>query len=86
MRWLWTRIQVRIETVALLDVEIEEARGTLARLETGTWGVVLREIGGERFVVLSAGTLDRPRSACREAVERVRRLYDRVGTATGGGL
>ena len=30
--------------------------------------------------------LDRARSACREAIERVRDLYDRVGTAVDGGL
>ena len=60
MRWLWTRIQARIETAALLDVEIEEARETLAQLETDTWGIVLREVEGERFVVLPAGALDDP--------------------------
>ena len=58
--WLWVRIQVRIETAALLDVEIEEARQTLAQLETDTWGIVLREIEGDRFVVLPAATLDDP--------------------------
>ena len=26
MRWLWTRIQARIETAAVLDLDIEEAR------------------------------------------------------------
>ena len=51
MRWLWTRIQARIETAATLDLDIEEARQTLAQLETDTWGIVLREIEGERFVV-----------------------------------
>ena len=55
MRWLWTRIQARIETAAVLDLDIEEARQTLAQLETDTWGIVLREIEGERFVVLPAG-------------------------------
>ena len=55
MRWLWTRIQARIETAAVLDLDIEEARQTLAQLETDTWGIVLREIEGERFVVLLAG-------------------------------
>ena len=58
--WLWTRIQARIETAVALDVEIAEARETLAQMETGTWGIVLREIKGERFVVLPAGTLDDP--------------------------
>ena len=60
MHWLWTRIQVRIETVAELDRDIEEARQTLARLEVDTWGIALREIEGERFVVLPAGTLAYP--------------------------
>ena len=60
MHWLWTRIQARIETAALLDVDIEEAGRTLAQLETDTWGIALREIEGERFVVLPTGTLDDP--------------------------
>ena len=60
MRWLWTRIQVRIETAAALDLDIEEARQTLAQLETDTWGVGLREIEGERFVVLPTGSLAYP--------------------------
>ena len=33
---------------------------TLVHLETDTWGIVLREIEGERFVVLPAGTPDYP--------------------------
>ena len=60
MHWLSTRIQARIQTAAALDLGIEEARQTLARLETTTWGIALREIAGERFVVLPAGTLDYP--------------------------
>ena len=60
MRWLWTRIKVRIETAAVLDLDIEEARQTLAQLETDTWGIALREIEGERVVVLPAGTLADP--------------------------
>ena len=59
MHWLWTRIQVRIETVAELDRDIEEARQTLAQFEKDTWGIALREIEGERFV-LPAGTLAYP--------------------------
>ena len=58
--WLWTTIEQQIETLTVLRVDIEEARATLARIETATWGVTLREIDGERFVVLPAGTLDRP--------------------------
>ena len=44
----------------MLRVDIEEARATLARVEATTWGVRLREIDGDRFVVLPAGTLDSP--------------------------
>ena len=60
MHWLWTRIQIRIETAATLDLDIEEARRTLAQLEAATWGIALREIEGERFVVLPAGSLAYP--------------------------
>lgn len=59
-RWLSAGIQSRMETRAALDVQIEEARATLAGIEDTTWGVTLLEIGGERFVVLPYGTLDRP--------------------------
>ena len=65
-RWLWTRIQIRIETAAELDLDIEEARQTLAQLEVDTWGIVLREIEGERFVVVPTGTLDNPRWTWRD--------------------
>ena len=60
MHWLSTRIQARLQTAAALDLDIEEARQTLAQLETDTWGIALREIGGERFVVLPAGSLAYP--------------------------
>ena len=59
--WLSAGIQSRIETRATLDVRIDEARTTLAGIEETTWGVTLVEIGGDRFVVLPYGTLDRPR-------------------------
>ena len=39
---------------------IEEARWTLDEIEETTWGVTLREIEGDRFVVLPFGTLDNP--------------------------
>ena len=61
MHWRWTRIQVRIETAAELDFDSEEARRTLAQLEVETWGVTLREIEGERCVVLPAGSPAYPR-------------------------
>ena len=60
MHWLWRSIQVRIETATELDRDIEEARQTLAQLEVDTWGIALREIEGERFVVLPAGSLAYP--------------------------
>ena len=51
----------------------------------------MRDIDGERFVALPAGTPDRPfwtvgRTACLEAVERVKDLYDRVRTGVGESL
>ena len=60
MHWLSTRIEARIQTAAALDLDIEEARQTLAQLETDTWGIALREIAVERFVVLPAGALAYP--------------------------
>ena len=36
MHWLSRSIQARIETAAALDLDIEEARQTLAQLERGT--------------------------------------------------
>ena len=60
MHWLSTRIQARIQTAAALDLDIEEARQTLARLEETTWGIALREIEWERFVVLPTGALAYP--------------------------
>ena len=60
MHWLSTGIQSRIETRAVLDVQIEEARETLAGIEQTTWGVTLVETGRGRFVVLPEGTLEHP--------------------------
>ena len=59
-RWLWTTIEHQIETLAVLRVDIEEARRTLARIEDTTWGLELTEIDGERFVVLPASALSNP--------------------------
>ena len=61
MRWLWTRIPARTETA-----NIREARQTLARMELDTWRIALLKIEGEQAVVLSAGTLDKPRWNWRE--------------------
>ena len=52
MHWLSTRIQARIRPAAALDLDIEEARQTMAQLEATTWGIALQEIEGERFMVL----------------------------------
>ena len=60
VQWLSTRIQARIQTADDLDLEIEEARRTLAQLEATTWGITLQEIDGERFVVLPPGALPDP--------------------------
>ncbi len=59
-QWLWTTIEQQIEALTVLRVDIAEARQTLAQLEKKTWSVELREIDGERFVVLPAGSLERP--------------------------
>ena len=60
MHWLSASIESRIRTVAVLNVNIKQARETLAELEETTWGLTLREIEGERFVVMPAGSLDNP--------------------------
>ena len=60
MHWLSASIQSRIGTLAMLEVRIDQARDTLAEIEETSWGVTLREIDGERFVVLPDGTLDDP--------------------------
>ena len=60
MHWLSRSIERRIETLAAVNVQIEQARKTLAEIEERTWGVTLREIDGERVVVLPDGTLDDP--------------------------
>ena len=60
MHWLSRSIERRIETLAAVNVQIEQAQETLAEIEETTWGVTLREIDGERFLVLPADTLDYP--------------------------
>ena len=60
MHWLWTTIEQRLQTLAVLNVDIEQARETLAQIEDTTWRVRLREIDRERFVVLPAGSLSNP--------------------------
>ncbi len=60
MHWLSAGVQDRIESMATLEVWIEDARETLAEIEATTWGVTLVEIEGERFVVVPDGTRERP--------------------------
>ena len=60
MHWLSRSIQDRIETLAMANRRIEQAHETLAELETDTWGIALREIEGDRYVVLLPGTLADP--------------------------
>ena len=60
MRWLSTSIEDRLNALAILNVDIGQARRTLAQLEETTWSVELREIDGERFVVLPVGSLEHP--------------------------
>ena len=90
MHWLSTSIQRRIETLAAVNVRIEQARETLAEIEETTWGDAAQDRRGAvrgaagRLAGLSA--LDRGRAACREAIEKVKELYDRVGTAVDGSL
>ena len=60
MRWLSMRIERQLEMLVLLDLDIEQARETLTQLEMTTWRVELREIDGDRFVVLPPGSLEHP--------------------------
>ena len=60
MHSLWRSIELRIEALATLDRQVEEARWTLEEIEETTSGVGLREIEEDRFVVLPFGTLDNP--------------------------
>ena len=46
-------------------------RKLLASLEETTWGVTLRKIDGERFVILPAGSLDYPQGPNRFPVPHV---------------
>ena len=41
MQWLSRSIEHRIETLATVNVQIEQARETLAEIEETTWGVTL---------------------------------------------
>ena len=79
LQWQSTRIQARIQTTTALNLDIEQARRTLARLEAATWGIALpgdqggavRGAAGRRA---GRSALDRGRPAGREAVELVNEL------------
>ena len=60
MRWLSMRIENQLQALGILNVDIQQARETLTHLQRTTWRVELREIDGDRFVVLPAGSLERP--------------------------
>ena len=60
MHWLSASIRSQIETLAMLEVRIDQAWETLVEIEDTTWGVTLREIDGERFLVLPDGALGDP--------------------------
>ncbi len=66
MRWSWTGIQSQTETVAKLDLDIEQTRQTLARMKVDAWRIVPPRIEGEQAVALPAGTPDKPRWIWRE--------------------
>ena len=76
MHWLWRSLERRTETLATLNLQIEEARWTLAEIEETTGGRDAtgdpeREVRGVVGRHATLSDLDRARSACREAVERV---------------
>ena len=52
MHWLSASIQRQIETFVTLNVWTEQVLETVDRLKDPHWGMTLREIHGERFVVL----------------------------------
>ncbi len=75
MHWLSTSIQRRIETLAMANLRIEDARETLVGLEETTWGMTLPAVNGEQYVALPAGTLVRTSFT----VDAARRASDTLG-------
>ena len=59
-RWYANQIQSLIETRAALEIEIQEARQTIERIEQDTWGVKLVEVNGRRFAILPESTPENP--------------------------
>ncbi len=60
MRWLSTSIEDRLNAPAILNLDIGQARRTLAQWEETAWSVELRGIDGERGVVSPAGSMEDP--------------------------
>ena len=90
MHWLSVSIERRIETLAALNADRARARDPgrdrgddLGRDAAGDRREALR---GAAYRHVGPSVLHRGRAALREAVGRVRELYDRVGTAVDGGL
>ena len=59
-RWYANHIQSLIQTRAALEIEIQEARQTIERIEQTTWGVTLVEVNGQRFAILPESTPENP--------------------------
>ena len=59
-RWLSNNIENLIKTKAVIDIDIQEARQTLDRLQTQTWDVKLVEVEGKRFAILPGSTPKNP--------------------------
>ena len=59
-RWLSSNIQRLIQTRAALEIDIQETRQTIERIEQTTWGVKLVEVNGRRFAILPESTPDNP--------------------------
>ena len=55
-QWLSSNIQNLLETRTALQIDIEEARQTIERIEQDTWGVTLVEVNGQRFAMLPEST------------------------------
>ena len=59
-QWLSSNIQSLIQTRVALEIDIQEARQTIERIEQTTWGVTLVEVNGQRFAMLPESTPENP--------------------------
>ena len=64
MHWLWRSIEIRIEALATLNRQVEQARWTLAEIEETTWGATLpghrgRAVRGAAVRYAGQSALDR---------------------------